>query len=283
MVTHGRELKDERNRLTNRIRQHLWRYYQQALELNEDMGADWVLDLLALGPTLGTARRLTEKKIARVLSTHRIRRITMAKILNLLQVPAITVAGGTELAASAHIAAVAERLQLVNRQFKDVARRLERIFASLPGTAAQPGDPEGQPSDQRDAVILRSLPRVGRTVLATLLAETNQALQARDYYTLRTLCGVARVTKRSGKSIRAERRQACSHRSREALYHWATVVAQHDPIAKARYAALRVRSHTHGRAGDRLLAVECALLKSQKTVQPREPKLAGTHPRITRC
>jgi len=53
------ELKDERNRLTNRIRQQLWRYYPQALELNEDMGADWVLDLLALAPTPGATRRLT--------------------------------------------------------------------------------------------------------------------------------------------------------------------------------------------------------------------------------
>jgi transposase len=37
------ELKDERNRLTNRIRQQLWRYYPQMLGLGEDPGADWFL------------------------------------------------------------------------------------------------------------------------------------------------------------------------------------------------------------------------------------------------
>jgi len=279
------ELKDERNRLTNRIRQQLWRYYPQALELNDDMGADWVLDVLALAPTPSAARRLTERKVTKILAAHRIRRITPASILNLLQVAAVTVASGTEQAATAHIAAVAERLRLVNRQLKEVARRLERLIANLP--AVEPGEPEGQLSEQRDAVILRSFPGVGRTVLATLLAEANQALHARDYHALRTLCGVAPVTKRSGKSIRVERRQACSHRLREALYHWARVATQHDPVSKARYAALRSRGHSHGRAlrgvGDRLLAVACAMLKTQTIFQPREPKLAGTQPQIIPC
>jgi len=281
------ELKDERNRLTNRVRQQLWRYYPQALELNDDMGADWVLDLLALAPTPGAARRLTEKRVARVLTARRIRRLTPTEILGLLQVPALTVADGTEQAATAHIAAVAERLRLVNRQLKEVERRLDRLIESLSGETADPGEPKGQLSEQRDAVILRSFPGVGRTVLATLLAEAHQALQARDYHALRILCGAAPVTKRSGKSIRVERRQACSHRLREALYHWARVATQHDPLSKARYAALRARGHTHGRAlrgvGDRLLAVACAMLKTQTTFEPRQPKIAGTLPQISPC
>ena len=281
------ELKEERNRLTNRIRQQLWRYYPQALELNDDMGADWVLDLLALAPTPGSARRLTQNKVAKILTAHRIRRITPAEILNQLQVPALTLAAGTEPAATAHVAVVAERLRLVNRQLKEVARRLDRLIASLPGQAAEPGEPEGQPSEQHDAEILRSFPGVGRTVLATLLAEAHQAIQNRDYHALRTLCGVAPVTKRSGKSIRVERRQACSHRLREALYHWARVATQHDPVSKARYAALRARGHSHGRAirgvGDRLLAVACAMLNSQTIFEPKEPKVAGTQPQISPC
>jgi transposase len=282
------ELKEERNRLTNRVRQQLWRYYPQALELTDDLGADWVLDLLALAPTPAAARRLTQNKVAKILTAGRIRRITPAEVLSLLQVPGLTVADGTEQAATAHIATVAERLRLVNRQLKEVVRRLDRLIASLPGRQeAEPGEPQGQPSEQRDATILRSFPGVGRTVLATLLAEAHQALQCRDYHALRTLCGVAPVTKRSGKSIRVERRQACSHRLREALYHWARVATQHDPVSKARYAALRARGHSHGRAlrgvGDRLLAVACAMLKNQSIFEPREPKLAGTQPQISPC
>jgi hypothetical protein len=45
MVTHADELKQERVRLTNRVRQQLWRYYPQMLDLTEDVGADWLLAL----------------------------------------------------------------------------------------------------------------------------------------------------------------------------------------------------------------------------------------------
>ena len=38
------ELKQEQNRLTNRIRDQLWRYYPQALALG-DLAADWFLEL----------------------------------------------------------------------------------------------------------------------------------------------------------------------------------------------------------------------------------------------
>jgi transposase len=49
----------------------------------------------------------------------------------------------------------------------------------------------GQSPEQRDVTILRSLPEVGRIVLATLLAEACEPLRARDYHALRSLCGVA--------------------------------------------------------------------------------------------
>src|SRR5215204_6716870 len=39
------ELQHERVRLGNRIRQQLWRYYPQLLEVSDDVTAEWVLDL----------------------------------------------------------------------------------------------------------------------------------------------------------------------------------------------------------------------------------------------
>ncbi|WP_231295217.1 IS110 family transposase [Acidiphilium cryptum] len=74
---------------------------------------------------------------------------------------------------------------------------------------------------------------MGRIVLATLLAEAHQALQARDYQALRTLTGVAPVTKRSGRSCRVEMRQACSGRLRTVVYHWARVATQQTPAVAA--------------------------------------------------
>ena len=54
------DLQQERNRLANRVREQLWRYYPQALELGDDLAADWFLDLWALAPTPAKAARLRE-------------------------------------------------------------------------------------------------------------------------------------------------------------------------------------------------------------------------------
>lgn len=262
------ELKQERVRLTNRVRQQLWRYYPQMLDLADDVGADWLLALWIKAPTPAEAMRLTETKIAKILAAHRIRRITAHDALVILRRPALTIAPWTAEAARAHITAVAERLNLVNRQIKTVTRRIDGLVEQLAG----PETEAGQDTEQRDAAILRSLPGVGRIVLATLLAEAHQALQARDYHALRTLAGVAPVTKRSGKSCRVEMRQACSARLRTAVYHWARVATQHDARSRGRYATLRARGHSHGRAlrtvADRLLGIACSMLTSRTMFDP---------------
>jgi hypothetical protein len=120
----------------------------------------------------------------------------------------------------------------------------------------------GQMSEQRDAAILASMRGNGRIVLATLLAEAWDALQRRDYHALRALCGVAPITKRSGKSRIVIRRLACHPRLRNAVYHWANAAIQHDDKSRAKYDALRARGHSHARAlrsvADRLLAVACS-------------------------
>ncbi len=87
---------------------------------------------------------------------------------------------------------------------------------------------KGQLDEQRDVTILRSLPGVGRSVLATLLAEATDALRRLDYHALRCLSGVAPVTKRSGKSKIVLMRQAAHVRLRNAVYHWARTAVQHD-------------------------------------------------------
>src|SRR5215210_7353700 len=69
------ELQQERVRLGNRIRQQLWRYYPQLLEVSDDVTAEWVLALWAMAPTPAKAARLREPTIAKLLKQHRIRRV----------------------------------------------------------------------------------------------------------------------------------------------------------------------------------------------------------------
>src|SRR3954462_7397336 len=44
------ELQQERTRLSNRIRQQLWRYYPQLLAVSDAVTAEWVLELWTLAP-----------------------------------------------------------------------------------------------------------------------------------------------------------------------------------------------------------------------------------------
>ncbi len=261
------DLQRERVRASNRVREQLRRYYPQALELSEDVAVEWFLDLWELAPTPEKATRARKSSIAAVLKRHRIRKIDAAGVLAMLRQPPVVVAPGTVEAATAHIRALGERIRLINRQLKDCHKRLDVLCSRLGQVDAEGEAPEGQKHEQRDVEILRSLPGVGRVVLATLLAEASQPLRSRDYHALRTLSGVAPVTKRSGKRCVVGMRKACHQHLRDAVYHWSRVAVQHDPISRARYAALRSRGHSHGRAlrgvADRLLSVACAMLRSR--------------------
>jgi transposase len=265
------DLGTERNRLTNRLREQLWRYYPAMLELESDLAAEWLLDLWELAPTPAKATRIREGSVAKVLKRNRIRRFDAAHILDVLRKPPVQVAAGTVEAASAHIKTLIARIRLLNGQLKEANRQLDALTAKLiPAKPAEDGQ-AGQ-AKQHDVEILASLPGVGRIVLATLLAEAWDALLRRDYAALRSLAGVAPVTKKSGKSCIVIRRQACHDRLANAMYHWARVATQHDPKSKAKYAALRGRGHSHGRAlrsvADRLLNVACAMLKSGTLFDP---------------
>lgn len=263
------ELQQEHNRLTSRMREQLWRYFPQMLQLTDDLGAEWFLALWHRVPTPAKAAKLRTSAIDSLLQAHRIRRLDGEEVLRILRQKPLAVAPGTTEAASAHIRAVAARLRLVNGQLRDAHRRLDELCAKLEQTKeTEPG----QPYEQRDVEILRSLPGIGRITLATLLAEACEPLRNRDYHALRTLCGVAPVTKRSGKSCIVIRRLACDKRLAQALYHWARVAMQRDPVSQNRYAELRKRGHSHGRAlrtvGDRLLFVACTVLRNQTTFDP---------------
>jgi len=263
------ELVQERIRLTNRLRDLLWRYYPQAAELATDVADNWFLDLWELIPTPAEAQCVNEKAVVRILKSHRIRRLNAAQVLSVLRKPPLTLAPGTVDAAAAHIRPLVARLRLINQQAKEAEQHLDQLCDAI--EAAQ--TTSGKVCEQRDSAILRSCPGLGRINIATLLTEAGEPLRRRDYQVLRTLSGVAPVTRRSGKSKIVLRRHACNNRLRSALYHWARVAMQHDPVSAKRYQQLRSRGHSHPRAlrgvGDRLLQLLCTLLERQTLFDPQ--------------
>jgi Transposase len=126
------ELKVERRRHANRLRDQLWRYYPQMLELADDLADNWVLDLWQAAPTPEKAARVREATIARVLKQNCIRRFDAAHVLNELRKPALSVAQGTtEAATTAHIRVAVEQLRLINRtNGASAARRVRACIGS---------------------------------------------------------------------------------------------------------------------------------------------------------
>ena len=108
------DLSQERNRLANRVREQLWRYYPQALELGDDLAADWFLALWVLAPTPAKAVRLRESRVTSLLRAHRIRRLEAAEVLRILRQKPLVVVSGTIEAATAHITAVAAPSRLAH-------------------------------------------------------------------------------------------------------------------------------------------------------------------------
>ena len=183
-------------------------------------------------------------------------------MLEVLRRPAITVAAGVTEAAVLHLRSLVTRLRLANAEIRQAERELDELCAALDAAGGTP----------RDAAILASLPGVGLSTLAALLTEAAGPLARRDYAALRTLSGVAPVTRRSGKSRVVVMRYAAQVRLRQAVFHWARTAVQNDPKSRHRYDALRARGHSYGRAlrgvADRLLGVACVLLRRQVLFDP---------------
>ena len=242
-------------------------YYPQLLAVSEDVTAEWVLDLWTLAPTPTKAARLREATLARLLQRHRIRRLDAEQVVGLLRQRAITVAEGVTEAAVLHLRSLVARLRLANREFHQAERKLDELCTNLRDKTATPK--KGGPCD---AAVLSSLPGIGTVTLATLLTEAAGPIKRRDYAALRTLSGVAPVTKRSGKSCIVTMRYAAQVRLRNAVFHWARVAVLNDPKCASRYAALRARGHSYGRAlrgvADRLLGVACVLLQRGMLFDP---------------
>jgi transposase len=262
------ELKEEQRRLSNRVGQQLWQYYPQMRKLTDDLAAPWFLELWIIAPTPAKARQLRKPTVERLLRQHRIRRVDADTVLCTLREPAIKVADGVAEAASIHLRSLVARLRVVNRELRAAEDQLEKFCTSVGETEAA----SGECLRRQDILILRSMPGIGRINLAALLCEASGPLGSRDYQALRTLCGAAPVTRRSGKSRIVVMRYAAHVRLRNTVYHWARVASQRDPKCRARYVALRQRGHSHGRAlrgiADRLLALTCLLLQRQTLFDP---------------
>ena len=260
------ELQQDITRYGNRVRQQLERYYPQFEQAVTDITSAWALELWNKIPTPAKARRIHASSIKTLLKKHRLRKLSANELTSKLQQTPVTVAKGVQEAAVAHITVLHQQLLLLTRQHKQAQKKLAELVAKFESES------QGDGGEQSDVTALRSLDGIGNIVIATLIAEAWQPLQSGDYHALRTLAGVAPVTKRSGKSKLVQMRYASNARLRNAVYHWARVASYKEPISTAKYRLYRSHGISHGaalrRIGDSLLKVACAMLKSGTLYDP---------------
>jgi transposase len=259
------DLIQDHNRIINRLREQLHRYFPQLLQLSPAAEDAWIWDLLEIGPVPARASKLTRARVERILKRHRIRRLTVDEVMLALKAPALKVAPGSAEAASEHALLLIPRLRLIRDQRLAVASRMESLLEELSAPAIETIEQPAQPSD---AAVIRSLPGVGRVVAAILLAEASQAITERDYQALRSYAGVAPVTKQSGQKRTVAMRRGCNNRLRNAFYHWCRVTIMCDERSRVHYSKLRSHGHSHGRAlrtlADRWLTVLMAMLTKHR-------------------
>jgi transposase len=258
------DLAETRNRVTNRLRQQIFRFAPQFLEVCPSVDEPWFWASLERKLAVNRGKIPTAKNYTKILSDHGIRRISGNEVFQIFQKPFLHVAPGTIQAATRHIRSLIKQLRLIHEQRREVKAEMQNFIENLSESTEN--------GEHRDVAIICSLPGVGSIVAATMLSEAAQAIADRDYAALRAHAGIAPVTKRSGKRLNVIMRKACNERLRNALYHWCRVSVQRDPLSKAKYAALRAKGHSHGRAlrtvGDSNLRLLFGMLKTKSLFDP---------------
>lgn len=291
------ELREEFGRLTNRLREQVYRIAPAWLGVCGDASDPWFWALLERAQTPAGGRYLRPRAVAEVLRQHRIRRVSPEQVLAAFTAPAMYVAPGTVDAARTHIALLLPRLRLVAQQQRQCEQELATLLTAVTPPPAGPGASAdgagagrgtggpGAPEPPNTVAILRSLTGVGDTITAALVAHALPMLTDPDLGALRCSAGTAPVTRRTGKNRTGtvRMRYACHAALRRALFHWAQCSIRArggDAAARAYYTQLRARGHSHARAlrsvGDRWLRILVAMLKSRPLYDPTRFAVAST-------
>ena len=256
--------------LSSQIRDLLVRCWPHLLTLAPRNRAldSFFCELLELFFHPNRTHSLQPKSIQDLLKKHHIRRVKTDQVLESLQKPPLRVAPGTIAATSIHIRLLVQQLLLVWRQRRDSDQYLERWFKQTQLTSELKKLP--------DSAILASLPGVGAFVLASVLAHAHDAILLRNLVALRSLGGIAPVTKQSGKRRLVLMRRARSQPLNYALHHWAHMAVLRDTHFKLHYQNLRAKGHRHARAlrgvMDRILTIAIAMLRDNTLYDPSRHK-----------
>jgi transposase len=224
-----------RRRHTNQMRSTLREFYPAALEAFDELAGRDALAVLAIAPTPSAGRALSRSKIAAALRRggrqRRIdeRAIEIQAALRSEQLETSGLVGEAMGAVVAALVAVIVELQTqIDRLESELADRFEQ---------------------HPDAKIIRSLPGLGMTLGARVLAEFGD--DPNRYATAKSrknYSGMSPITRASGKHHVVLARYARNRRLADACYLWAFAAITASPDARTFYDQRRTAGDTHNRA-----------------------------------
>jgi hypothetical protein len=243
-----------RQRQLNQLRSTLREFYPGAITVLGPLGSGDALAVLAIAPTPTLGRALSRSKIAAALRrAGRQRRVDdrAAEIqvgLRAEQLEAPTIVADAMGATVAALVAVAVEL---GAQIADLETKLADHFDQHP-----------------DAKIIRSLPGLGMTLGARVLAEfgddPNRYVDAKSR---KNYAGTSPITRASGKHRVVLARYARNRRLADACYLWAFATLTASPGARIFYDQRRAAGDTHNRAlralANRLVGILHGCLRHQ--------------------
>jgi Transposase/Transposase IS116/IS110/IS902 family len=224
-----------RQRQLNQLRSTLREFYPGALAAFDPLGSGDALAVLAIAPTPTLGRGLSRSKIAAAL--HRggrqrrleERAVEIQTALRADQLEAPTIVADAMGATVTALVAVAAEL---TRQIIGLESQLADHFDQHP-----------------DAKIIRSLPGLGMTLGARVLAEFgDDPSRYVDAKSRKNYAGTSPITRASGKHRVVLARYARNRRLADACYLWAFATLTASPGARTFYDQRRALGDTHNRA-----------------------------------
>jgi hypothetical protein len=243
-----------RQRQLNQLRSTLREFYPGALAAFDQLGSADALAVLAIAPTPTLGRGLSRSKIAAALRRGGRQRRIEERAVEIqtalrgeqLQAPTV-VADAMGSTVTALVAVAAELTTQIGRLETDLAEGFDQ---------------------HPDAKIIRSLPGLGMTLGARVLAEfgddPNRYVDAKSR---KNYAGTSPITRASGKHHVVLARYARNKRLADACYLWAFATLTASPGAREFYDRRRANGHTHNRAiralANRLVGILHGCLKHQ--------------------
>jgi hypothetical protein len=224
-----------RQRQLNQLRSTLREFYPAALDAFRELGHSDALSVLTIAPTPELGGQLSRSKIAAAL-----RRGGRQRRVDERTEQIQTALRTDQLAASTLVSAA---MGSTVKALVAVATELSEQIGHLETELAEHFD------QHPDAKIIQSLPGLGMTLGARVLAEFgDDPNRYADAKSRKNYAGTSPITRASGKSHIVLARFARNRRLADACYLWAFAAITASPGARAFYDARRAAGDTHHRA-----------------------------------